>query len=1357
MSLNYYAPRTCYEFVKGETGRDSQKTGPLSSYRECPAYVLLGQPGIGKTAAFEHEATQPNCQYVTARDFITFDIKPEWQNKTLFIDGLDEVRAGKDDVFSPFDEIRKKLEQLGRPRFRLSCREADWYGASDREELEKVSPDGEIKELYFVELTEEDLRQILIKNHHKTEAEASSFLEEARRRELIDLIKNPQILEMLVVAVGEGNEWPEGKVDVFRLACEKLLLEEWNQTHNVAHRNQTPPSEELMLASGMLCSVMLLARKQGFASLRSDADDNFPYVADMATDHREHLDLVAKTRLFTTREGHTEYSHRIFAEYLSAYYLSNKIINGKLPIGRVLALTTGNDGGVVSELRGVYAWLVTLCQKERYMLMERDPLGLVLYGDASLFSKEERLELLYKLTAQARKTADTGVRYENLRSFGAFCQIDIMQEFRVILESTDRSDGHQNLIEFVLASMTHGAALPGLSDVLVSLIYDDDLRWWSRRQSLDVLIRFNDEGVLRKILTDLDRSRISDPDDDLLGELLGSLYPDRITPSEIFDYLRPRNNSKLIGSFYHFWAFDITEKARDAQVAELLDALALRQATLNHDQDALMRREMISNVLARGVRIFGDSIEIERLYGWISLGLDEHGLMALRGQRGVEDIRKWLEQHPQVQKNLVEYHLVNNIKENRYERRAVNIDRLLFDALPPKDYGRWCLDKAVASKDESTRTAFLSESILALRRRQGSAGLSLELLEDAVENDALLKSYWDKNRVFSVPADYYRQNHEVKKLRARREQDKGAFLQCIRNNLGAIEAGTAEPWIFSKLGSAYYGYFIEAEGETPEERLNHFFQDDQKLMHSVLKGLRRFIHREDIPNATKIFQAHIENKYLVYPHPYRAGMDEAAKIGLQALLELNEDKIAKALAFYYVDGTGEETDWYKTLVKERPDLVAKLFIQFGTLELRAGKNRIIGTYRLAFDEDHGQVARHATLPLLENFRVRCTSKQLEPLYDLLIAALQHADRILLRRLVEKKLAFKGMNAAQRVSWLVAGLVLDADQFEQSLIEFVSGKEARISYLSRFLSYRDDQWSPVGKLPLRVVAALTGLLGPQYAPVGITDDDYMSGSASFDSSEVIIQLISRLARFQTDEATDAIESLLQSDRLSSWHPQLRRALHAQRSARRENALTHASLEQVLGTLNNGLPANVADLACITYERIQELAERIKYGNTNDFRQYWKKYPEKRQDEETCRDCFLSDLRPLLENIQIDVLPEGRYAAEGRADIKVSFVGSASYNLPIEIKCNDSKDLWHGIRKQLIERYTIDPGARGYGLYLVFWFGYENTPPHPESGPKPRTPAELEERLNQLLRNDEERKKISVCVVDCTADDQGQNLA
>ena len=1348
MSQKYYAPRSCYEFDKDEAGRDIRRTGELSSYRDCPAYVLLGKPGSGKTTAFEQEATQPDCKYVSARDFITFDVNPDWRDKTLFIDGLDEVRAGQSNTLTPFDEIRKKLRQLGGPRFRLSCREADFYGESDRKELEKVSPDGTVNELFLADLEDEDMLQVLVKNYHKTGSDASSFLEEARRRELTELIKNPQTLEMLVTAVAGGTGWPERKSDVFKLACEKLLLVEWNKTHNMANRNQSPPVKNLIQVSGRLCAVMLLARKDGFALSRSDESENYPFIADMADDDPGLLQMVAGTRLFTTHDGHTGYSHRIFAEYLSAYYLSNKIDNEGLPVGRALALMTGTDSGVVAELRGVYAWLATLCHTERAMLMQRDPLGLVLYGDVSLLGKGERLRLLRELSIHAEKRGDAGVGYRKMQSFGAFCQTDMEQDYRSILEDNDRSSTHQYLLEYVLASMTHGKALQGLSGALVRLLQNPGCRPGNRKQALETLIRFDDEQVLQNILTDVHRNVIPDPDDDLLGKLLLSLYPDWITPSEIFNYFRVPKQPDYIGAYDYFWGIELTRLSAEGQVAQLLDALVTKRTGPRRAPDEYTYRTMVGNLLVRGVERFGATVETERLSDWLGLGLDEYDSILLLHE-DAEDIRKWLEQHPEIQKNLIERQLDKCSKSGNFDWCVFKIDERLFHAGLPEDYGYWCLDKTRTTKNEQVAKYLFWQSVLSLDTGKGNAGLSLELIKDAAVKDVRFKRDWDEYSDRQTKPDDSRYKQERKQQLDEQDQAKKAFLQTVRNNLREIEAGTAEPWIFSKLGSAYYGYFIESKGDTPRERLNLFFQNDLELAHSVLAGLRHFIHREDIPDVTEIYRVHMENKYLVYSHPYRAGMDELARTRIQQVLELSEDKIAKALAFYYVDGTGEEPAWYKIVLKERPELVASVYTMYGSMALRTDKKHLTGSYPLAFDENHRQVARLAALPLLESFPVRCASEQLAPLYDLLVAALLYADYTLFKRLVEKKLSLKSMDAAQRVLWLTAGLILDPEQFAQRLTEFVSGKEARINYLSRFLAYRRDQWLPANGLSLQAASSLIRLLGPCYAPVAMTDDDFLSGSSSLASSEVITELISRLATYPTDEATGVIESLLQSDGLSKWSPRLRKTLHTQRSAKREAMFRHASLKQVLDTLINGSPANVADLTCITRERILELADRIKSGNTNDFRQYWENYPEKRQHEETCRDRFLSDLKPLLANVNVDAQPEGRYAVDGRADIRVSFGGSAGYNVPIEIKCNDSKDLWHGIRDQLIERYTIDPGAHGYGIYLVFWFGYEKTTPHPESGPKPKIPGELKERLYKLLKNDEERKKISICIVDCTA--------
>ena len=100
------------------------------------------------------------------QDFIELDINkhPEWHNTTLFIDGLDERRAGLPDGRTALDGIRKKIEQLDRPRFRLSCREADWFGANDRDALKAVSRDGKVTVLRLNPLTDEDVHKILRDN-----------------------------------------------------------------------------------------------------------------------------------------------------------------------------------------------------------------------------------------------------------------------------------------------------------------------------------------------------------------------------------------------------------------------------------------------------------------------------------------------------------------------------------------------------------------------------------------------------------------------------------------------------------------------------------------------------------------------------------------------------------------------------------------------------------------------------------------------------------------------------------------------------------------------------------------------------------------------------------------------------------------------------------------------------------------------------------------------------------------------------------------------------------------------------------------------------------------------------------------
>jgi hypothetical protein len=87
----------------------------LSAHRDDSAYVLLGDPGAGKSTAFkcEYEALGgERAHLISARDFLTLAPRTEWGDKTLFIDGLDEVRTGSSDARTPFDAIRARLDAL---------------------------------------------------------------------------------------------------------------------------------------------------------------------------------------------------------------------------------------------------------------------------------------------------------------------------------------------------------------------------------------------------------------------------------------------------------------------------------------------------------------------------------------------------------------------------------------------------------------------------------------------------------------------------------------------------------------------------------------------------------------------------------------------------------------------------------------------------------------------------------------------------------------------------------------------------------------------------------------------------------------------------------------------------------------------------------------------------------------------------------------------------------------------------------------------------------------------------------------------------------------------------------------------
>ena len=655
--MNCLVPRTCTEIPPPDADQSRQPDPrPLSAFRSAPAYVLLGDPGAGKTTAFEAESEAVgDGLYVSARDFLTLsvDSHPEWREKTLFIDGLDEVRAGTDDVRTPFDAIRGRLDELGKPRFRLSCREADWLGANDRDNVASVAPDGAVTVLRLDPLTHEDILSIL--DAQPEVDSADEFVEEAQNRGVDGLLTNPQSLELLVCAVAEGG-WPESRLDTFERACRQMVREP-NKEHRAARRGAATPSpDQLLNAAGRLCAVQLISGIKGYTLGPDESDSAYPSPEEWGGAIEPSVYKAALDRkLFKAESDETRLVpvHRHIAEFLGARHLA-KLIDGGLPAQRVLALITGADGGVVTEMRGLSAWLAVQCRSARMALIERDPIGVGLYGDLSQFSHDEKRALLNALKHMGGRLGSDLASRHWTAAFGPLATPDMEPVLREILTDPTRDKQHQTLVVFVLRILEAGISLSGLSELLLDVVYDDTRTPNVKASSLDAFLRTCPDSqektnLLKQLLADIRAGQVSDSDDELLGTLLAMLYPQDLPASQIWNYLSDPGDSHLMGQYFLFWDRCLLEQSSDEDVCELLNGLlcpppGLRSAL---EMDELPLEYLPLKLLARGLNAYGDRIPTEQLYDWLGVGLP---MTQYKFGEEAHNVQAWLERHPAIQK-----------------------------------------------------------------------------------------------------------------------------------------------------------------------------------------------------------------------------------------------------------------------------------------------------------------------------------------------------------------------------------------------------------------------------------------------------------------------------------------------------------------------------------------------------------------------------------------------------------------------------------------------------------------------------------------------------------------------------------
>jgi hypothetical protein len=1127
-----------------------------------------------------------------------------------------------------------------------------------------------------------------------------------------------------------------------------VLLAETNREH--ARRGAGAyTADELIDAAGALCAVRLISDCPGLSLSAADRGDA-PSYRNIAFGDAEKA-LAALTRRAFVRSGQAdvvEYSHRTVAEYLAARWLVDRIRQG-LPLGRVRALL-GVDGTPTSALRGLHAWLATLAIEHTAQLIDADPLGALLYGDAAAMATSARLRLLDALGELSKRDAGFYDQQADTPALSALAGPDMAESFQRLLD--DRAAPFR-LRQLVLDALADGTSMPGLHDCLCGLLRRQEEPYGLRRRSLELLA-----GTETGCAAILDAYTTFGAEEDglrLRAHAFQCMYGRGLGKQHFRALLEDIGSSShplAIGEYYgleHAFPFDDI-----ADILEMFVSWSIPEEN-DHDIDEDRKKDAIHYIFHRLiVRFLTESDDVDPRH---LLKLLVKRLEFSPGHEMLDDLSMALKSREGLPERVVATWIATAATGDAWMYGMFDLQRAMRGTVGDHVLMRGL--EAALGQYESPKDALIYKSLLgSVFRQEPDFHPLFERLYAYAEGKPALMAV--RERCCAPPAeDWLREKEEDAARAAKRSEDTAKrFIEQCRDfdeNEASIAAGEHLAWL-GHIGHVYSRHRSHgSDALAVEQRLPDLLGPERAA--TAREGLKRLVANRTFTPLAEIIAMRNERKYRPSWDAVVAGLDivfdEGADLG-----DFSDDYIAAAIGITcYRSFAALSHGWIEETVRRRPRLALDAYATILAAGLSADEEHPSGLYRLQSDALAGAYRLAKVRELLHAFPdMRANSLQ-----ELLAIALADGEDDTFEDLIDHAIdVCSGRSDREEtlLHWLAFGLTRDMPRYVDRVLVFEGETARKMAWA--LLEFRQRRRRRPGSI---VEPHAVGHLEftAKYAAQHFPNTHMPTGSSvgrgnDWNASNEVNSLLSALSTDTSDEAHAALQRLCDTPEMATYADYAKHLLAQQRTLMIDARYRSPTWRDAVSTLSNKTPTSMPDLLAYAMDQLADAGRTIANGNTDMYEHFWNVQAHKKivgpKPEESACNALIDILRPSMCRLGMSVEPEGHMPRDKRADIVVSLPGM---KLSVELKRDYHAELWTAAENQLERWYARHPESLGHGIYGVFWYGEqrpENMRKPPGGEARPADAAALQVMLEARIPADK-REKIRVVVLDVSGATDG----